>query len=317
MSKNALHRKTHIGELKKNGMLLVMLMPGLCVLLINSYIPMAGIVMAFQRIDYEKFAFFCKWMGLRNLKVFFSSTYTPIIVRNTLLYNTAFIVIGNAMALTFSIALNELRGRIAKKVYQGIMFLPYFISWVAVSYLLLAFLHQDYGLLNKTLLPAMGIEPVDWYRTPSVWPFLLVFLNTWKGVGYGTIMFLASISSIDQALYEAACIDGANRWQRIQHITIPLLRPMLIILTLLSIGGIFSTDIGLFYSVPLRASNGSLADVTTTLDTYVYVTFTSQTSAAAINLSSAAAFLQSIIGFVLVLLSNSVVRKINMDYALF
>lgn len=305
------------GELTKTLALTAMLIPGLIVLFFNSYLPMAGIVMAFQKIDYSKFAFAGKWVGLRNLKLFFGSTYTPVIIRNTLLYNFAFIVLGKFFSMAFAIALNELRGLNAKKVYQGVMFLPYFISWVAVSYIALAFLHTDYGLVNRTILPMLGMEGKNWYQTPAAWPGLLIFFNLWKGTGYGTVMFLASIAGIDPSLYEAARIDGANRWQQIIHITLPMLYPMLIITTLLSIGSIFNTDIGLFYSVPMRSINGLLADVTTTLDTYVYVTFSSGGSASTVNLSSAAAFIQSIIGFVLVLLSNMVVKKINPDYVLF
>lgn len=305
------------GERTKTLALTAMLIPGLIVLFFNSYLPMAGIVMAFQKIDYSKFAFAGKWVGLRNLKLFFGSTYTPVIIRNTLLYNFAFIVLGKFFSMAFAVALNELRGLNAKKVYQGVMFLPYFISWVAVSYIALAFLHTDYGLVNRTILPMLGMEGKNWYQTPAAWPGLLIFFNLWKGTGYGTVMFLASIAGIDPSLYEAARIDGANRWQQIIHITLPMLYPMLIITTLLSIGSIFNTDIGLFYSVPMRSINGLLADVTTTLDTYVYVTFSSGGSASTVNLSSAAAFIQSIIGFVLVLLSNMVVKKINPDYVLF
>ena len=305
------------GERTKTLALTAMLIPGLIVLFFNSYLPMAGIVMAFQKIDSSKFAFAGKWVGLRNLKLFFGSTYTPVIIRNTLLYNFAFIVLGKFFSMAFAVALNELRGLNAKKVYQGVMFLPYFISWVAVSYIALAFLHTDYGLVNRTILPMLGMEGKNWYQTPAAWPGLLIFFNLWKGTGYGTVMFLASIAGIDPSLYEAARIDGANRWQQIIHITLPMLYPMLIITTLLSIGSIFNTDIGLFYSVPMRSINGLLADVTTTLDTYVYVTFSSGGSASTVNLSSAAAFIQSIIGFVLVLLSNMVVKKINPDYVLF
>ena len=301
------------GERTKTLALTAMLIPGLIVLFFNSYLPMAGIVMAFQKIDYSKFAFAGKWVGLRNLKLFFGSTYTPVIIRNTLLYNFAFIVLGKFFSMAFAVALNELRGLNAKKVYQGVMFLPYFISWVAVSYIALAFLHTDYGLVNRTILPMLGMEGKNWYQTPAAWPGLLIFFNLWKGTGYGTVMFLASIAGIDPSLYEAARIDGANRWQQITHITLPMLYPMLIITTLLSIGSIFNTDIGLFYSVPMRSINGLLADVTTTLDTYVYVTFSSGGGSSTVNLSSAAAFIQSIIGFVLVLLSNMVVKKINPD----
>ena len=200
------------GERTKTLALTAMLIPGLIILFFNSYLPMAGIVMAFQKIDYSKFAFAGKWVGLRNLKLFFGSTYTPVIIRNTLLYNFAFIVLGKFFSMAFAIALNELRGLNAKKVYQGVMFLPYFISWVAVSYIALAFLHTDYGLVNRTILPMLGMEGKNWYQTPAAWPGLLIFFNLWKGTGYGTVMFLASIAGIDPSLYEAARIDGANRW---------------------------------------------------------------------------------------------------------
>ena len=304
------------GEGMKNLILFSMCIPGLIVLFINSYLPMAGIVMAFQRIDYNKFAFAGKWVGMRNLKVFFSSTYTPVIIRNTLLYNLAFIVLGRIFSLAFAIMLNELRGKTAKKLYQGIMFLPYFISWIAVSYLAVGFLHNDYGLINS-VMKGMGMEAVPWYQTPSVWPYVIIFLNVWKGVGYGTIMFLATIAGIDPALYEAARIDGASRWQQITNITLPMLYHMIIILTLLNIGSIFNTDIGLFYTVPLRRSNGILKNVTETMDTYAYVTYSNGTSASAMNLSAAASLIQSVIGFVLVVSSNLIVRKINKDYALY
>lgn len=309
-------RAFNASEFKKNGALFLMLLPGLIALIIFSYIPMGGIVMAFQKLNYSKFAFAGKWVGLRNLKVFFGSTYTPIMLRNTLLYNFAFIVLGRILSLFLAIGLNEIMGRTAKKVYQAIMFLPYFISWIAISYIAAAFLNHNYGALNSSILPMLGMEPMNWYHTPTVWPFIIILLNLWKGAGYGTVMFLASIAGIDKSLYESARIDGATRWQQITRITIPLLKPMIIVLTLLNIGSIFNTDIGLFYSVPMRASNGMLTNATQTIDTFVYINLMSSTSSS-VNIASAGAFLQSMVGFVLVILSNLVVRKIDPESALF
>lgn len=304
-------------ELQKNGFLFLMLTPGLVALLINFYLPMGGIAMAFQRINFRKFAFFGDWVGLKNLAVFIKSPRAEVIIRNTLLYNFAFILFGTIVSLFFAIALNELISKLKSRFYQAVMFLPYFMSWVVVTYIVVALLNTDYGVVNKSILSVFGISPVNWYAKPGVWPFILVLLNIWKSAGYNSVMYLACITNLDTAYYEAARIDGATKWQQIWRITLPLLKPMIIILTLLSIGRIFNTDIGLFYSVPMIATNGGLTNVTTTIDTYVYTTLISGSSAASINVAAAGAFIQSILGFVLVMATNFVVRKINPENALF
>lgn len=310
--------KTHKrSEFQKNAFLFVMLIPGLIVLFFNSYLPMAGIVMAFQKIDFKKFAFFGKWVGLGNIKPFFQSTYAPIIVRNTLLYNLVFIVLGLVVALAFAIGLNELHGRRGRKVYQTIMFLPYFMSWVVLAGVVTGFLNHSYGYVNTLILPALGKDPVKWYSTKEYWPFILILLNIWKGAGYGSVMYLAGINNIDQNLYEAAALDGASKWQQTWRITLPLLKPLIIILTIMNVGKIFNTDIGLFYTVPQLGANGLLTKAVSTLDTYVYTNLMSGSSVSMINFAAAAAFLQSMVGFVLVLITNWTVRKIDKDYALF
>ena len=304
-------------ELQKNAVLFIMLLPGLVILFFNNYLPMAGIVMAFQKIDFKKFAFFGDWVGLSNLKAFFTSTYSIATLRNTLLYNLAFIILGLILALFFAIALNELRGRNGRKVYQTIMFLPYFMSWVVISGVVVGFLNHTNGLMNTFILPALGMEPIKWYSSPEYWPYIIVGLNLWKNAGYSSVMYLAGINNIDINIYEAAQIDGASKWQQIWSITLPLLKPLIVILTLLNIGKIFSTDIGLFYTVPQLGTNGMLTRAVSTIDTYVYTNLISGNSVSAINLTSAAAFLHSIVGFVLVMLTNLIVRKIDKDYALF
>lgn len=303
-------------EVRKNRMLFLMMVPGLLVLFFNSYLPMAGLVMAFQKINYRRFAFFGDWVGLKNLEVFFKSPFASILTRNTLLYNFMFIILGTVVALFFSIALNELTGRMKSKVYQTIMFLPYFMSWVVITYIVEAFLSANYGYMNSTILPIFGHQPVNWYATPKYWPVILVLLNVWKSAGYNSVMYLAAITNLDQTYYEAARIDGATRMQQVFKITLPLLKPMIITLTLLSIGRVFNTDIGLFYSVPMIATNGGLMTTTSTIDTYVYINLTNA-SAASVNIAAAAAFLQSVLGFVLVLVTNAVTRKISAENALF
>lgn len=222
-------------EWKKNRFLFLMLVPGLIVLFFNNYLPMAGIVMAFEKINFKKFAFFGEWVGLSNLKAFFKSTYAPVILKNTLLYNLAFIVLGLVIALFFAISLNELRSQYGRKVYQTIMFLPYFMSWAVMTGIVTAFLNHTNGLMNSAVLPAFGKNPIKWYSSPKYWPFILTFINIWKGAGYGSVMYLASINNIDTSIFDAAAIDGAGKWTQIKSITLPLLRPMVIILTLMNI----------------------------------------------------------------------------------
>jgi putative aldouronate transport system permease protein len=303
-------------EMRKNRMLFLMMVPGLLVLLINSYLPMGGLVMAFQKINYRRFAFFGDWVGLQNLDVFFKSPFAAIITENTLKYNFLFIIFGTVVALFFAIALNELTGRRKSKFYQTVMFLPYYMSWVVITYIVAAFLSNDYGFLNKVLLPFFGAQPVNWYASPQYWPTILVLLNVWKGAGYGSVMYLAAITNIDQTYYEAARIDGATKMQQIFKITLPMLKPMIIILTLLSVGKIFNTDIGLFYSVPMIVTNGGLTTTTSTIDTYVYMNLI-DSSASAINIAAAAAFLQSFLGFALVVITNAITKKISAENALF
>jgi putative aldouronate transport system permease protein len=210
-----------------------------------------------------------------------------------------------------AIVLNELRNRKIAKITNTLMFLPYFISWVIVGYFTYALLNFDYGLVNKTL-ESLGFQSVDWYNTPSAWPAILVLCNIWKSCGYGSIVYTAGIMGINSEYYEAAIVDGGNKWQQITKITIPLLRPMIIILTLLSIGRIFYADFGMFYNV--TQNSGMLYSTTDVMDTYVY---RSLKVTGDFGMASAAGFIQSIVGFILVLFSNMVVKKIDDDYKLF
>lgn len=292
--------------------LLFMMIPGLIYLVINNYIPMAGIVIAFKDINYAKGIFASDWIGLKNFEFLFKTNDAFIITRNTILYNGFFIILNTVIAIGLAILLNEIRNAVAKRFYQSIVLLPYLISMVIVSYLVVAMLHVENGFMNNTVLPLFGIDPITWYSKAEYWPFILTIVNVWKNIGYLCIIFLASIVGIDHEYYEAATIDGASKWAQIKSITVPLIMPTIIIMTLLAIGRIFYSDFGLFYQVPLNS--GALKSTTDVIDTYVY---RGLMQLGDIGMSSAAGLYQSVVGFVLVLLSNYIVAKKDRDQALF
>ena len=299
-------------ELRKNPVLFLMLLPGMACLLLFNYIPMAGIVIAFKNINYAKGIFASDWVGLKNFEFFFNTPDAFNVTRNTLLYNLVFIVVGLVVAVLFAIALNEIRSKAAKKVYQSLMFLPYFLSWVVVSFLVYALLNPDYGFVNKIILEGMGIAPVSWYNEPKYWPYFIVFINLWKNVGYNSVIYFAAIPGISTEYYEAAEIDGATRWQQIRAITIPHLTPLMTIMTILNIGKIFHADFGLFYQTTM--DSGTLYPVTNVLDTYVY---RAMKVTGDMGMASAAGFYQAVIGFILVLATNLIVKRIDPETSLF
>ncbi|UKS23882.1 ABC transporter permease subunit [Paenibacillus sp. HWE-109] len=297
---------------KKYRMLVLMTLPGLLYFLINNYLPMFGIVIAFKNVNFARGIWGSEWIGFKNFEYLFKTKDAYIITRNTLLYNLSFIFLNTAIAISLAILLTEIRKRILSRAYQTMILLPYLISMVIVGYLVLGFLDVEKGFMNKTLLPLFGLEPISWYSETKYWPWILTIVHAWKGVGQLCIIYLAAIIGIDQEYYEAAKIDGANRWQQIRTITIPLIAPVITIMTLLAIGRIFYSDFGLFFQVPLNT--GALMPVTNTIDTYVYRALINMGD---IGMSSAAGLYQALVGFVLVLASNAVVRKFNKDNALF
>ncbi|MHC1750163.1 MAG: ABC transporter permease [Cellulosilyticaceae bacterium] len=303
-------------DLSKNKELLLLAIPGLIWFFIFSYLPLAGNIIAFKKFRIFEGGFLnslvqSEWVGFKNFEFLFASSDTWVILRNTVAYNIIFIILSTVLPIVIAIALNELWSKKASKSYQTIMFFPYFLSWVVVSYFLLAFLDPTKGMIN-TLLKANGGQSINFYLEPKYWPYIIIALNVWKGLGYGTIMYLASIVGIDKTYYEAAMLDGATKWQQIKNITLPFLKPVAIILILLAVGKILNSDFGLFYQVP--KNSGALFSVTQTLDTYVY---RAMTGLGDIGMSSAAALFQSTVGFVLVITSNFVIRKIDKDSALF
>lgn len=297
---------------KKYWPLYIMFIPGLAYLIINNYIPMAGIVVAFKQYNVNDGMFGSPWVGLENFEFLFGTSDAFIILRNTLLYNIAFILVNNAVGILLAIILSDVKAKRLRTLYQSSLLLPFLISIVVVSYIVFALLSQENGMLNNTILPLLGKEPVSWYSTPKYWPVILTLTNLWKGVGYGTLIYVAAIAGIDSSLFEAAALDGASKWQQITHITLPFLIPAAVTLLILSVGKIFFSDFGLFYQVP--QNSGSLFPVTQTIDTYVYRALM---SAGGIGRSAAASVFQSVVGFVLVMTTNLIVRKVSAENAIF
>lgn len=298
--------------LKKNLPLLLLAAPGLLYFLLNSYIPMAGVFIAFKNIDYAKGIFRSDWIGFDNFRFLFQTSDAWIMTRNTLLYNVAFIVFGTIFSIVIAIFMSELLGKAYSKLFQSGLVLPNLISMVVLSYLVFAFLNADSGFINHSILRPLGLPEINWYSEPKYWPYLLVIIQMWKTAGYGSIVYIAFIAGIDKSIYEAAKIDGAGKLKQIWTITLPLLKPTVVILTLMSIGRIFNSDFGLFYQVPMNA--GALYSTTQTIDTYVYRALMQVND---IGMSAAAGLYQSLVGFGLVMLANAIVKKIDADNALF
>lgn len=302
---------------KKTLMLLSMVAPGAIWLLLR-YLPMGGIILAFKNYKiYPKDPTFLnnlihsKWVGLDNFKFLFTTGDSWVMIRNTLAYNIVFIILGMIIPVAFAIMMSELSKKFVAKTYQTLMFFPYFLSWVVVSYFLNAFIDAQYGLIPMAQRAA-GETAVSWYTTPGPWPYIIVFANLWKNVGYSTVLYLAAITGIDQTQYEAAAIDGASKWQQILHVTLPNLRTMIAILFILNVGKIFNADFGLFWNVPMQ--NGALFSVTQVIDTYIYRVLMNTGN---IGQSTAAGLLQNIVGFICIIGANAVVKKIDSDSTLF
>lgn len=292
--------------------LYLMMLPGALYLIVNNYLPMAGLVIAFKQVDFKKGIFASDWAGLKNFEFLFASDDAALITRNTLLYNLVFIVLNTVLGILLAIFICDVASKKLKKIYQSAILFPFLMSVVIVGYIVYAFFSMQSGIVNKTILPALGMDPIFWYNEPKYWPAILIFVNAWKGVGYGCLIYISSINGIDPTYYEAAELDGAGKLKQIWHITLPCILPSVITLTLLNIGRIFYSDFGLFYQVP--RNSGMLFSTTNVIDTYVYRGLMQQNN---IGMSSAAGFYQSIVGFALVLISNLVVRRVSRENALF
>lgn len=288
--------------------------PATLYFILFAYLPMFGIILPFKRyriFPQKGFLYniiHSDWIGFDNFKFIFKSKDIYILLRNTIVYNVIFIILGIVVPVALAILIRELYSQFRSKFYQTLTFFPYFMSWVIVSYFIYAFLSTDKGVVNN-LLKYFKFETIKWYTSPEYWPFLLVFIQMWKTAGYSTIVYLATISGIDTSLYEAAVIDGASKWDQVKYITLPGIKKVVIIMFLLSVGRIFYSDFGLFYQ-STRGVPGSLFNVAATLDTYVY---NALKSGSPMGMIASVSLLQSIACFITIMTANYIVKKIDKE----
>ena len=296
-------------EIRKTVPLFLMMLPGLVYLFCNNSLPMFGILIAFKKVNFSIGILQSPWVGFQNFEFLFKTKDAWTMIRNTVCYNVVFITLGLVISVTIAIMMAEISSRKIAKVIQPIICFPSMVSAVILSFLVYGFLSNTYGFLNTTVLKD---SPINWYASAQYWPFILTIVHFWQSSGQSSIIYMASIGGIDKGLYESARLDGANKMQQIWNITLPMLRPMIILMTLMSIGRIFNSDFGLFYQVPL--GQGLLTSTTQTIDTYVYRALMELNN---VGMSSAASVFQAIIGFLLVVVSNAIVRKVDNENALF
>lgn len=298
-------------EVRKNWMLFLMLAPAVIYFIVFCYLPMGGIVLAFKKFEYDKGILGSPFIGLKNFEFLVSGGVLWRITKNTILYNIVFIAVDTVSQVALAIFLNEIRIKWFKKLNQSLMFLPYFISFVLLQTLVYGIFNYEYGLLNH-IREFFGMTPYNAYSSPDIWKYILVFFHVWKGVGYGVVVYMATITGISSEYYEAAQIDGATKWQQIRSITLPLLRPTIVILTLFAVGNIMKGQFELFYQI--IGNNGVLFETTDIIDTYVFRTITQSFDP---GMATAAGLYQSAFGFVLIVTVNWIVKKIEPDYAMF
>ena len=300
-----------LSGVRKHSVLWLMLLPVLIYFIIFSYLPMCGIWLAFTRFDFRLGFFKSPFVGFDNFRYLFESGIFFRLLRNTVLYNAAFILCGNMMQVICALFLNDLGNRRFVKTSQSLIFLPYFISYVLVGLFSYALFNVDNGLINTTLR-SLGLEEYNFYLEPNAWPFIIVAVQGWKGLGYGSVVYLSVMSSFDQEIYESARIDGATKWQQVHKLTLPMVKPTFMLLVMFNLGSILKGQFQLFYQ--LVGNNGLLFNTTDIIDTYVYRSLTVNFD---IGMGSAAGVFQSVFGCALVLIVNALVRRHDKDLALF
>lgn len=306
------HKQTSLSKSRHYSILYLMMVPGLLYLLINNYLPMVGIFIAFKKLDYSAGIFKSPWVGLRNFKFLFATSDIWIIIRNTVVYNIVFIILETVLGIWVAIMLADLANQHLARLAQVTIILPELLSLVICSYIVFAFLSQENGIMNNTILPALGLRPIGWYNEKGPWPVILTIVYLWLNIGSQAIIYLASIVGINKELYETADLDGASRFQKVIYITVPCIKPTIVTLLLLSVGSMFYSSFGLFYLIP--HNSGMLFDVTATLDTYVYNALMHKNN---VGMASAAGLFQSVVGFILVLTANKITSRLDPDNALF
>ncbi len=312
MKELKIEKRRSFQKIKRYIPLYMMMLPGLIYLIVNNYMPMAGLALAFKKVNYAIGLLNSPWIGLKNFKFLFSTNDAFLFFRNTILYNLAFIVLGNMLGVFVAIGLDSIYNKFLKKFSQIIILIPYLLSTVIISYIVFAFLSGNNGFMNMTILPLFGIDPISWYNKAQYWPIILTIVYLWMTFGYSSILYYSTLIGIDKSFYEAATVDGSGIWNQIRYITLPMLKPTIITLVLLSIGRICYSDFGLFYQVPMNS--GLLYTTTQTIDTYVYRGLLELND---IGRSTAGGFLQSVLGFICVFAANTVVSKLDKDSSLF
>lgn len=295
---------------RQRNMLILAALP-IIQIFIFAYLPMFGLVIAFKDYRFDTGIWGSKWVGLDNFKFFLTSKEFTSIAWNTIFLNFLFIIVGMIAAIFVAVLLFELVGRTNTKIYQTVMITPNFLSWVIVGYMAYAFLNPEAGFING-MLQKFGLQKVNWYSEPGYWPAILTIVSVWKGVGMNSVYYYANLMGIDSSLFEAAEIDGASKLQKTRYITVPCLKKLAIMLFIMSVGGIFRSDFGLFYQVTRDV--GTLYKTTDVMDTYI---FRALKTVGDMSMSSAAGFLQSIVGFITVIITNAVVKRLDEDCAMF
>lgn len=288
-----------------------MVLPAITVVILFGYIPIAGIILAFKDFKYNLGIFGSPWAGFENFRFFFISGTGFLVTKNTILYNLLNLITSQCLAVLLAIILSEMRGKRFKKIAQSITFLPYFISWIIVGVFVYNIFNYETGIMN-TMLKALHLEPVNLYSIPTAWIFIISFFNSWKWVGYGSLVYLAAITNVNPECYESADIDGADVFQKITHITLPSITPTIIIIVLLNIGRILRGDFQMFYQIV--GDNGQLFNATDVIDTFV---FRSLINSGDLTMASAANFYQSVLCFVIIMTVNTIVKRTKPEYALF
>jgi len=303
--------KDFIEEVKRNKALFVMAAPAVILVFVMQYLPMTGLVLAFKNYRYDMGVFGSDWNGFANFSYLFSSGTGWLITRNTILYNLLNLITSQLLAVLIAIFITEMNGKIFKKLSQSIIFLPYFISWVIVGVFVYNIFNYETGLLNG-MLSSMGLDPVNMYDKPGAWPIIICVFNSWKWCGYNSVIYIAAITGVDAEIYEAASIDGATIFQRIRAITLPSIKPTIITMLLLQVGRILRGDFEMFYQIV--GNNGQLYNATDVIDTYVFRSLLQNSN---IGMTAAASFYQSTLCFIIIVVVNAIVKRIDADYALF
>lgn len=303
--------KSLLKELRKNRTLFLMILPAVLLVFILQYLPMSGLILAFKNYRFDKGVFGSDFNGLDNFKYLFSSGTGWLITKNTILYNLLNLVTSQILSIFVAIVISEMVGKVFKRVTQSVIFLPYFISWVIVGTFVYNIFNYETGVLNNILV-YFGLDKINVYDMPRIWPFIITIFNSWKWVGYNSIIYIAAITGIDSQCFEAAEIDGANVFQKIRYITLPSIKSTLIVMLLLQIGRILRGDFEMFYQIV--GNNGQLFNATDVIDTYVFRSLMQNSN---LGMTAAATFYQSILCFVIIMLVNAIIKRIDEDYALF